>query len=417
MRNIFDQYIQPENKLTHALATALHQDKNLLSEFLTHFLKLTHAQSQSIKISVQKIPSAENIDSENDNPGIPDIWFYNDDRWCTVVECKINSPLHKNQLDRHIATAKKYGFETILTATITKSATEVVMLGAIQLEWKSIYAWLKTKYNTSQWANHAAAYFEILEVQMIQQEQLVSGSLTTFSGFQSARTADYSYPEAKRLLGLVMAKLRENQELQKEIGMSPDLSGRKAITGSTVEVIWDYLQLSHANSSSAPTDNIHLTLGIQRGRIQPMITIPNSINTAVRNNFKSLSHAGFTVVLKACFIGMQKIMNKEPSAIPLLRMVQRRYPSQRSEPFMDADLTVDLRTAFDGGDPVKHQPEWIEAAYGSFVRKNSNLQMQVGMHFPLDCCMAMDDENATELVAAAWLACKPLIDIAYPAKA
>ncbi len=34
MRNVFDQYGQPENRLTHALATCLHEDRAFLGEFL-----------------------------------------------------------------------------------------------------------------------------------------------------------------------------------------------------------------------------------------------------------------------------------------------------------------------------------------------------------------------------------------------
>jgi hypothetical protein len=37
MRNIFDQYSQPENRLTHSLVMALHYDRNLLKSFLSRF--------------------------------------------------------------------------------------------------------------------------------------------------------------------------------------------------------------------------------------------------------------------------------------------------------------------------------------------------------------------------------------------
>jgi hypothetical protein len=34
LRNIFDQYSQPENRVTHALMTALNEDRKLLTLFL-----------------------------------------------------------------------------------------------------------------------------------------------------------------------------------------------------------------------------------------------------------------------------------------------------------------------------------------------------------------------------------------------
>ena len=39
MRNIFDQYSQPENKLTHSLASCLYEDKRLLNSFLKRLLE------------------------------------------------------------------------------------------------------------------------------------------------------------------------------------------------------------------------------------------------------------------------------------------------------------------------------------------------------------------------------------------
>ena len=36
MRNLFDQYTQQENRLTHALAVCLNEDRSLLGAFLRH---------------------------------------------------------------------------------------------------------------------------------------------------------------------------------------------------------------------------------------------------------------------------------------------------------------------------------------------------------------------------------------------
>jgi hypothetical protein len=36
LRNIFDQYSQPENRITHALMTAINEDRNLLGHFLSY---------------------------------------------------------------------------------------------------------------------------------------------------------------------------------------------------------------------------------------------------------------------------------------------------------------------------------------------------------------------------------------------
>ena len=56
MRNVFDQYDQPENKLTHALVTALSSDRKLVVPFL-EWLKVKGIPSVSrIQIEQQAVP-------------------------------------------------------------------------------------------------------------------------------------------------------------------------------------------------------------------------------------------------------------------------------------------------------------------------------------------------------------------------
>ena len=82
-------------------------------------------------------------------------------------------------------------------------------------------------------------------------------------------------------------------------------------------------------------------------------------------------------------------------------------------PFIDARIEFDLRTAFDAGGPPKTQAKWLSAAYGWFVvKQGSNYQIQVGVVFRYDDCPEFRDPKALDLVAAAWLACKPLVDLA-----
>jgi hypothetical protein len=47
----------------------------------------------------------------------------------------------------------------------------------------------------------------------------------------------------------------------------------------------------------------------------------------------------------------------------------------------------------------------------AFVAKNdSNYEMQIGIHFPYQHCSELERPDAIELIAEAWLACKPLVD-------
>ena len=88
-------------------------------------------------------------------------------------------------------------------------------------------------------------------------------------------------------------------------------------------------------------------------------------------------------------------------------------PSQRAVPFVDARIEFDLRTAIPSGGPPKTQPRWLAAAYSSFVnRENTNYQIQIGVVFRYEHCPELRKTDALDLIAGAWLACKPLVDLA-----
>ena len=75
-----------------------------------------------------------------------------------------------------------------------------------------------------------------------------------------------------------------------------------------------------------------------------------------------------------------------------------------------------MRTAIPSSGPPKTQPRWLSAAYGSFVNKeNTNYQIQMGVVFRYEHCPELREANAIDLIAAAWLACKPLVDLAREA--
>ena len=51
MRNVFDQYDQPENKLTHALFSTLDREQSYLRPFLHHLGVSDVPSSESLRIT------------------------------------------------------------------------------------------------------------------------------------------------------------------------------------------------------------------------------------------------------------------------------------------------------------------------------------------------------------------------------
>lgn len=74
MRNIFDQYSQPENRITHALVTALHEDQKLLRAFLKDIPEcLLPRKKQPIEIFEQTYPGElEKTEDAKGAQGVPD---------------------------------------------------------------------------------------------------------------------------------------------------------------------------------------------------------------------------------------------------------------------------------------------------------------------------------------------------------
>jgi hypothetical protein len=65
----------------------------------------------------------------------------------------------------------------------------------------------------------------------------------------------------------------------------------------------------------------------------------------MRDNIKALGEDGFQALTEKVVKNMRPLLRKHPGATPWFRGVQRRYPSQRATPYVDATIDFDLRTA------------------------------------------------------------------------
>jgi hypothetical protein len=203
VRNIFDQYQHPENRLTHAFFTSLDRDRELLKDFLRLFVKTEHANAGSLEISVQAFPGTPELEENQvGGRGVPDAWVHNAEDWCLVVESKINAILSIDQVNRHVGVARSHGFSRVTALVITAHA-EPLSLGdtAISTTWTRLYRWLNS--HNGFWARECADYFETLEARMIVDDKFPSGILTEFTGFKFEKPTDFSYFEARRVLKLV----------------------------------------------------------------------------------------------------------------------------------------------------------------------------------------------------------------------
>ena len=124
LRNLFDQYSQPENQVTHALSSALNEDRRLLRLFLRDLVKEANppVDAQKLVVLEQRYPGDEepNEEDEEDRHGIPDGWIVAEEQaWCVLIESKVLAPLRAEQIERHRRTAARRGFNEVVAVAIT----------------------------------------------------------------------------------------------------------------------------------------------------------------------------------------------------------------------------------------------------------------------------------------------------------
>ena len=412
MRNVFDQYAQPENRLTHALASSLAEDPKLLRAFVRWVCGSTKNIRGGLEIVEQQLPGdVELSEDEVEHRGLPDAWIHSGEEWSLLIECKVASPLSNDQLRRHQRTAIRRGFSDVtLLAIDVAPPRRKLPEGVMFRQWSDVYEWLVKMSATSEWAGRAAKYLEIAEGKMSDEGYLKEGTLTVFSGLPFGSEEPYSYPEAKRLLKLAMDELRQRKDLVRQLGMDADGPGRGAITGIQGVAVWDFLRLQGAPDTF--TKYPHLTLSVQSDRLVTIVAVPNSIQQNLRKRITELGFDGFCEMMAEINANLEKGLRSCSGAVPWVEVVQRHYPSQRSVPILDAKIEFDLRTAFAeraAKHKVKPQPQWLSATFEAFKEKKSNLQLAVGAIFPYRTCPATRERRILTGIANTWIACKPLL--------
>lgn len=413
MRNPFDQYQHHENRLTHALAFCLSEDPVFLRAFVLWATGELPPKKAKLKIVEQSVPGkAETKEEEPGQRGLPDAWIYDDDGWCLLVESKVAAPIKQDQIRRHLATAERNGFHdrriVILSLTPFDGAEEP---GIHHRTWRGLYAWIMAGTWGPPWVGKLAEYMTVAEERMTADEYLKDGTLTTFTGIPFDEDNPYSYREAKRILGLLLVEMRSHTVLAERLGANLTAAGRKAITGTGTNSVWNFLRLGEVDNEVAFNKRPHLTLSIQRDRALVQVTIPHGMTGGLRKALVGQGQDGFTATLGKVMKAGKSVHGKDSGAVPYLMLLQRHYPTQSSDPITDAMLEFDLRTAFPlEGSRVKAQPEWLKMAFNSFANKKSNIQLSVGFSFPYKRSRAVGDAMFADMVERSWLACGPLLE-------
>ena len=407
MRNLFDQYNQPENRLNHALLISLDEDRALLSRFIKWATgKPAPASASRLQVLEQTLPGEEELQEqdESERRGLPDGCIHDENGWALLIESKVASSLDQRQLRSHRRSAGNHGISSVnLLALVVegKPIDDVVVK-----RWTDLYKWLKGQHRDSYWAKQLISYMEVLEAKLPNEGYLKKGALTVFTGIPFGRETPYSYREAKRLIRLAMDGLRVHEALRKDLGADLKRKGRTAIKGKDAAGVWDIFWLENAK---AFTEVPHLNFSILNDRIEAMVIVPDKIGPRFRRRLLEGGWDAFQAVFAEVLECFDARFKNVDGAVPWVTVLQRHSLHRGAEPIVDAQLKFDLHTAFAGAKSVKPQHEWLRVAYDALSEKKSNIEFDVGVIFRYEQCPNLNSPEILNLISSAWLSCKPFV--------
>jgi hypothetical protein len=405
MRNIFDQYTQPENKVTHALMTALSEDSVLLRRFLRWLDQ--DVSHRSLNITEQQIPGNPVAGEEGGASGLPDGCIYCESAgYSLMIESKIQSAPSIDQLRRHLKTAQRREFQDSYVVLISVDyLSDVDDPRITQIQWSQLYKWMGQSPK-SFWAREFRRYLEVFESKADKYE--IRGTLTMFDGIHFDVEQPYAYPEAKRLIRLLCDDLQADPGMQK-LNIQLDGKRRSAITGKDNDSVWDFIPIAEMVEGEPFTKHPHLTVGIRLDCSNVSVTVPNGA-AGVNKTLKELGKDGFVALLTDVAQSLTELAGKHKESKPLAYALQRHFLGQRSSGIEDAKIEFDLRAIVDAKDSkIKYQPLWVELMYELLAQKLGNLQMGISFQLP-HSCEAARSARIKGVFIDAWLSMQPFLD-------
>jgi hypothetical protein len=286
-KNIFDQYEEKENRVTHALAHAVASDRRLVQEFLRVLLQRPCPHDCVLEIQELPIHVRRTGSNEEATGTRPDLWIYSKEaEFACVIENKLTASLDKEQLLGHLKRAIKRGFTDTTVVAITPSYSQVPpaiveaqkQTGSIVWRtWPELHNWL------TRWANNAVSdtwlvhqfceFLQLTEEGLLKEGKNMGGRLTEFTGIPFCDEEPYEYLQAKSLLRALMQSLRENKMLVEAYPKLVTQSGRGKIT-ERENLVWDFISLEAGSGNF--TKYPHLTIVMRDHRTSFQLTVPNA---------------------------------------------------------------------------------------------------------------------------------------------
>jgi len=373
--NLFDQYSQPENRLTNALLQTLASSRRLSVAFLKDFLWIRCSPYEAIEISSQKRPGGiedrgEAAQPHGESATIPDGWIVSKDGgWGLVIESKIQKrAVRLEQLRGHWRKASAYPQRHLLVLTPDRvEPPDVRRFGRGRPEvrwapWTEIHGWVVRQAQREGRGSLGGHLVRSLKEYLEMDERL-----SEFQGFDFSE--GFALPRAKAILKVLMETLRP--EVRRSY---PALTGGRGNLSPSQGSMWDCFGVEPKF-----TADLHLTLSVRPEDFRIGLIVPD----AAQARWIRLKRVMADPALGEEF---EAIVRRLRQGVPELwvRLDQRHFRNQR-EQISDATFEFKVDTAAfvrpKGG--VKPFPVWFEMARQAVVRKRGiNLQIGFWARFP-----------------------------------
>ncbi len=313
MRNVFDQYSQPEDRLSHALACTLEADHSLLRPFIRWCGIRNVPPASQLRVTEQSVPGEETSGDESEGRGLPDVCIFDQDSWVLMIESKVQSGVSVNQIRRHLATAGRHAFDRrqMLLLCVDDPPANLPP-GTTVRAWRDLYAWFRRRTAKSRWARGLTDYMETFESRLIAENYSIRGTITMFDGLRFGNDNPYTYREAKRMIRLLGDELQQRRDLHR-LGVDPRGKRRTAITGRrSNRGVWDFLPLKASRGSSNFTGHPHLTLVIRDMGPRAAVTVPHGVRGGFRTRLKGVGEDGFIGLLRTIEKRLRPTLKRSP---------------------------------------------------------------------------------------------------------
>ncbi len=416
LRNVFDQYSETENRLTHALFQTLRADEGLVVPFLRWAVGDPGLMEQRHQLSCQVLPSIHHVAAAEDqlleeesaaSRSIPDGWIIGEtDGLAVVFEDKVTAGLSRDQLARHVSTAKRRGFSRIMMLVVTADGEMPSEIASWRPEgaqvfwkpWTSLYLWLVQRQEHNWWARELADFLTVLEYRL--RERGIDVALTGFSGIPFGKDYPYDALAARAQLLNLMPLLRKNEKLRRVYsGILAEGKGRVGLETP----VWDVLKVQETFNSSP-----HLSVVVGGDETQLQVTVPNADRTGAWKRLQNADGSTMEVPLQATWNNVRALQG-EPALF--LNLYQRHFLGM-TRGVLDARIEVDLGTYFGQTEPdpqVKHLVRgnsiWLTSLLAMLGKtKKGNLELSLALRYRYDnprARAALGDEGfVTEAVEA-----------------